>query len=197
MRSKDGRQLIGIDAGTRADSARAAYEALRRHAPDLPALTHVLVTHSHRDHVGGHAFFRSLEPRPRFYARENYRAELDRELGAPSVFSANFFGSRFDVEAVKSFEPDELVGGARRLDIGGTRFELIPAAGGETEDALLIHRPELGVLCVAGDDRSGHRQGPARAAPRPRAAHPAVGRRPGAARLARAAGAAPRSTRRT
>ena len=31
--SDDGRELIGIDAGTRPDSAKAAYEALRAHAP--------------------------------------------------------------------------------------------------------------------------------------------------------------------
>src|SRR6202049_4722014 len=31
--SDDGRQLIGIDAGTRADSAKVAYEGLRGHAP--------------------------------------------------------------------------------------------------------------------------------------------------------------------
>src|SRR2546428_2566120 len=34
--SDDGRQLIGIDAGTRADSAKIAYEALRAYAPMLP-----------------------------------------------------------------------------------------------------------------------------------------------------------------
>jgi alkyl sulfatase BDS1-like metallo-beta-lactamase superfamily hydrolase len=36
--SDDGRELIGIDAGTRPDSAKAAYEALRAHAPGLPSL---------------------------------------------------------------------------------------------------------------------------------------------------------------
>lgn len=39
--------------------------------PDLPALTHVLVTHNHWDQVGGHAYFRSLEPGPEYYARSN------------------------------------------------------------------------------------------------------------------------------
>ena len=31
--------MIGIDAGTRVDSAKAAYEALRTYAPTLPELT--------------------------------------------------------------------------------------------------------------------------------------------------------------
>src|SRR5262245_46658229 len=67
--SDDGRELIGIDAGTRPDSARAAYEALRAYAPRLPELTTILVTHAHWDHVGGHQYFRSLNPRLKFLAR--------------------------------------------------------------------------------------------------------------------------------
>src|SRR5580700_10606561 len=51
--SDDGRQLIGIDAGTRADSAEVAYEALRAYAPNLPELTTIFITHSHWDHIGG------------------------------------------------------------------------------------------------------------------------------------------------
>src|SRR5271167_4696294 len=68
--SDDGRQLIGIDAGTRADSAKVAYEALRAYAPMLPELTTIFITHSHWDHVGGHKYFRALNPRVRFYARD-------------------------------------------------------------------------------------------------------------------------------
>jgi len=49
--SDDGRELIGIDAGTRPDSAKVAYEALRAYAPGLPELTTILVTHSHWDHM--------------------------------------------------------------------------------------------------------------------------------------------------
>src|SRR4030095_3598689 len=40
--SEDGRELIAIDAGTRPDSAQAAYEALRARVPKLPELTTVL-----------------------------------------------------------------------------------------------------------------------------------------------------------
>src|SRR5713101_9568307 len=65
--SDDGRELIGIDAGTRPDSAKAAYEALRARTPSLPELTTVFITHSHWDHVGGHSYFRALNPRLRFY----------------------------------------------------------------------------------------------------------------------------------
>src|SRR5207253_11439643 len=71
--SDDRRELIGIDAGTRGDSAKTAYEALRAYAPNLPELTTIFVTHSHWDHIGGQAYFRSLNPKPRFYARSNYK----------------------------------------------------------------------------------------------------------------------------
>src|SRR5215472_11552277 len=94
--SRDGRELIGIDAGTRPDSAKAAYEALRAHAPNLPELTTIFITHSHWDHVGGHSYFRSLSPVPRFYARANYQEELARELNAPGNLAEPFFGPRFN-----------------------------------------------------------------------------------------------------
>jgi glyoxylase-like metal-dependent hydrolase (beta-lactamase superfamily II) len=146
--SDDGRQLIGIDAGTRPDSARAAYEALRAHAPQVPRLTTVLVTHAHWDHVGGHRYFRALDPRPKFYARSTYRKEVARELAGPRNLTGRFFGSAFDPEDVGSFHPDVLVDRRTELRIGGTRIQAIPIEGGETEDALLYHLPDLGVMFV-------------------------------------------------
>ena len=104
--SDDGRQLIGIDAGTRADSAKVAYEALRAYAPSLPELTTVFITHSHWDHVGGHKYFRALNPRLRFYARSNYQEEIAREVDAPGIFGKQFFGERFSLDEVRSFKPD-------------------------------------------------------------------------------------------
>src|SRR5262249_14331682 len=49
--SKNGHELIGIDAGTRPDFAKGAYEALQAYAPGLPPLTTVFITHAHWDHV--------------------------------------------------------------------------------------------------------------------------------------------------
>jgi glyoxylase-like metal-dependent hydrolase (beta-lactamase superfamily II) len=146
--SDDGRELIGIDAGTRPDSAKSAYEALRAYVPRLPELTTVFITHSHWDHIGGHAYFRTLNPRLRFYARSNYQEEVARELDAPGIFGKRFFGERFNLEDVRSFKPDITIEHRTELTIGGTRIELIPVQGGETHDAMFIHLPGQGVLFV-------------------------------------------------
>jgi glyoxylase-like metal-dependent hydrolase (beta-lactamase superfamily II) len=146
--SDDGRELIGIDAGTRPDSAKAAYEALRAYAPGLPELTTVFITHAHWDHVGGHSYFRALNPHLRFYARSNYKEEIARELDAPSVFDKQFFGERFSLDNVRSFKPDVTIDGRTELKIGGTRIELVPVEGGETHDAMFVQLPDQGVMFV-------------------------------------------------
>ncbi|MGA7080835.1 MAG: MBL fold metallo-hydrolase [Terriglobales bacterium] len=146
--SDDGRQLIGIDAGTRADSAKVAYEALRAYAPSLPELTTIFITHSHWDHVGGHKYFRALNPHLRFYARSNYQEELARDFDAPGNFGEQFFGERFSLDDVRSFKPDVMIDGRTDLKIGGTRIELIPVHGGETHDAMLIYLPDQSVMFV-------------------------------------------------
>jgi glyoxylase-like metal-dependent hydrolase (beta-lactamase superfamily II) len=146
--SDDGRELIGIDAGTRPDSAKAAYEALRAYAPHLPELTTVFITHSHWDHVGGHRYFRALNPRLHFYARSNYGEEIALDLSAPGVFDKQFFGEAFSLDNVRSFKPDITVDRRTELRIGGTRIELIPVRGGETQDAMFIYLPDESVLFV-------------------------------------------------
>ena len=145
--SDDRRELIGIDAGTRPDSAKAAYEALQAYAPGLPELTTVFITHSHWDHIGGQTYFRSLNPRLKFYARSNYEEEI--ALGnAGDIFRKQFFGTRFNFDDVRSFKPDIAIDRRTELKIAGTRIELIPVQGGETHDAMFIHLPDLGVMFV-------------------------------------------------
>src|SRR5262245_7242651 len=146
--SEDGRELIGIDAGSRPDSARAAYEALRAYPPRLPELTTVLITHAHWDHIGGQKYFRALNPRLKFYASGNYQEELTRVLNAPGIFEARFFGSKFSPDDVRGFKPEITIDRQTEAKIGGTRIDFIPVEGGETKDALLIHLPDLGVMFV-------------------------------------------------
>ena len=144
--SRDGHELIGIDAGTRPDFAKGAYEALQAFAPGLPPLTTVFITHAHWDHVGGHAYFRSLTPRPQFYGRGNYQEEFEKEFNGPDVFAKQFFGERFGFEDLWSYKPDITIDNRTDLNIGGSKVELIPARGGETHDAMLIYLPDEKVM---------------------------------------------------
>jgi len=146
--SADRRELIAIDAGTRPDAARAAYEALKAAVPSLPPLTTVLITHAHWDHVGGHSTFRSLNPAVRFIGRSNYQDELAIDAMANPAGLREFFGDRFRLDDVLSYKPDVTVDRATALVIGGTRFSLLPTRGGETDDAMLVHMPDQGVLFV-------------------------------------------------
>ncbi|HSC00805.1 MAG TPA: MBL fold metallo-hydrolase, partial [Burkholderiaceae bacterium] len=146
--SADRRELIAIDAGTRPDSARAAYEALKAAVPSLPPLTTVFVTHAHWDHVGGHSFFRSLNPAVRFVGRSNYQDELAIDAMANPDGLRQFFGDRFRLADVLSYKPDVGVDRATTAVIGGTRFNLLPTRGGETDDAMLVQMPDRGVLFV-------------------------------------------------
>ena len=146
--SDDRQELIGIDAGTRPDSAKTAYEALRAYAPNLPELTTIFITHSHWDHVGGHTYFRTLNPPVRFYARSNYAEEIAHDLNQPGIFDKQFFGQAFSMDNVRSFKPDITIDRRTGLKIGGTRIELIPVEGGETHDAMFINLPDLGVMFV-------------------------------------------------
>src|SRR5262245_40480958 len=146
--SKDGHELIAIDAGTRPDFAKGAYEALQAHAPGLPSLTTVFVTHAHWDHVGGHSYFRGLNSHPKFYGRGNYQEEFEKEFNAPEIFGKQFFGERFKAEDVVSYKPDVAIDNRTEVNIGGSNFELIPAHGGETHDAMLIYLPDEKVMFV-------------------------------------------------
>src|SRR5215510_13030045 len=144
--SRDRNQLISIDAGTRPDFAKGAYEALQAFAPGLPPLTTVFVTHAHWDHVGGHSYFGGLNPRPKFYGRGNYQEEFEKEFNGPDVFGKPFFGERFNPKDVRSYKPDTVIDNRTEIHIGGSKFELIPVRGGETHDAMLIYLPDERVM---------------------------------------------------
>ncbi len=134
--------VVAIDAGTTEETARAALQALRR-VTSRP-ITHVILTHGHWDHVGGLKAF--LESNPQVIAQAGVADEL-RLVNGTGVRFQYFFGTdagqrRYEVR------PNHLVREPEALTLGGTRFVLYPARGGETADALLIDVPDRGVLFV-------------------------------------------------
>jgi glyoxylase-like metal-dependent hydrolase (beta-lactamase superfamily II) len=131
--------VVAIDAGTSPEHAGAALRELRR-TIDLP-ITDVIVTHAHWDHLGGLSAL--LDDGARVVAQAGYAEELDI-VNATGVPFRAFFGA----EDRHTFElaPDQLVGEPTSLIRGGTRFDLYPVHGGETQDALLVHLPASGVL---------------------------------------------------
>ena len=142
--SDDQRALISIDAGTQPYSMEAGYKFLVERHPDLPKLTTVFVTHAHWDHIGGFSYLMSLNPEMTIYGRGNYEGTVDRVLRSHSYHQ--FRGATFENEWVSAYRPNVVVNNTTELTVGGTSFELIPVTSGETEDALLIHVPDLGVL---------------------------------------------------
>jgi len=134
--------IVAIDAGTTEETARSALQALRR-VTSRP-ITHVLLTHAHWDHIGGLSAL--LDSNPQVIAQAAFPDEL-RIVNGTGVPFKYFFGSagsrrRYDVK------PHHLVREPETLTVGGTRFVLYPARGGETADALLIHVPDRGALFV-------------------------------------------------
>ena len=134
--------IVAIDAGTTEETARAALQALRRSTSQ--PITHVILTHAHWDHIGGLGAM--LDANPQVIAQAAFAEEL-RIVNGTGVPFRYFFGvtgsrRRYDVR------PQHLVREPETLMVGGTRFVLYPAHGGETADALLIHVPDRGVLFV-------------------------------------------------
>lgn len=138
--SADRSELISIDAGTRPESARRAHEALLRAHPDLPMISTVLVTHAHWDHIGGHEYFRGINPQVKFISRDNYHEQTDTIADTEPAFKF-FFSKHYSRDSVTTYQPDETISERSTRVIGGTTFELIPIPGGETADGLFVYVP--------------------------------------------------------
>ena len=142
--SADKSQLIAIDAGTQPFSFASALKQMEDTYPDLPELTAVLVTHAHWDHVGGHEFIRRRYPEAVFYGRENFHGTLQRAQRNHPYKQLR--SNKYVHDWIRGYEPDIAVAQHTEIEIGGSTFQLSPAIGGETEDALLIRHDPSGIV---------------------------------------------------
>jgi glyoxylase-like metal-dependent hydrolase (beta-lactamase superfamily II) len=130
--------IVAIDA---ASTPGHAASALRLRAiTDLP-ITHIILTHAHFDHVGG--LDALTADGATVIAQANFPDELRRQNSGPAPF-------RYLLPAGRSHRvrvsPDHLVREPEKLAIGGVEFVLIPIAGGETHDGLIIHVPDREIV---------------------------------------------------
>ena len=135
--------VVAIDAGTTQDRVKAALGDLD--PPADGAISHLILTHAHWDHIGGAGALRG--PGTRVIAQAGFPAGLDRQQGDRPLFRY-FTGAAGDVPP--AVVPDQLISEPTPLTAGSTELVLYPAPGGETSDALMVHLPASGVL-FAGD----------------------------------------------
>src|SRR6202044_1357993 len=135
--------VVAIDAGTTEDRVKAALSDLDLRADH--AISHLILTHAHWDHIGGAGALRG--PGTRVIAQAGFPAGLEREQGNRPRFRY-FTGDAGDVPL--DVVPDQLISEPVALTVGGTELVLYPAPGGETPDALMVQLPANGGL-FAGD----------------------------------------------
>ena len=140
-----GEGVVAIDAGTAPQRVEAALAGAGLRADQV---THVILTHSHFDHVGGIGAL--LGPGTKVIAQAGFPAELDGQRGNFLPFR-NFTGTAAGFGRGQAAQPaavavDQLISEPTTQTIGGTELVLYPASGGETGDALMIYLPASGVL---------------------------------------------------
>jgi glyoxylase-like metal-dependent hydrolase (beta-lactamase superfamily II) len=133
--------IVAIDAGTTEASAGAALAALRTRTQ--APIRHIIVTHAHWDHIGGLAAIAG--PGVDLIAHARFADELARSNSVDMPFHF-FFGAK--AHGPYALAPTRVVTGPETVVLGGIRFALHPAHGGETEDALVVQLPDAGLTFV-------------------------------------------------
>lgn len=140
---RTGSGTLVVDTGSTPAHATDALDAYR--AVSTAPVTHVILTHAHWDHIGGLDAMRG--PGTEIVAQAGFAAQLaeqNERAGPWRRFLPAGAGHRHDVT------PHRTIDRRTTLRVGDLDVELVPAHGGETNDALLVHLPGRGVV-FAGD----------------------------------------------
>jgi len=144
-----GRVVINTGMGFEGPVHKRLFDAV-----DQGPVRYILLTQSHVDHVGGVDLFREADTE--IIAQANNAAcQADDARIHPFrvAHSAPFFPTAVD-RAQKNLHvqarPDPTLTFDERhhFDLGGTRFELISAPGGETIDSMVVWLPERRIAFV-------------------------------------------------
>ena len=156
VRTAEGNLLFDTGLATQA----AKHKRLLQEAAPGP-VTHIVLSHSHADHIGGVKFWRAEFPDAQLIAHAKFPSG-QRYLKAlePHFWSRNRLLYPFMPEAPPEggfaayggVQPDVLVadGAAHSFTLGGVRFEALPAPGAEGEDNLVLWLPQQRAL-FSGD----------------------------------------------
>ena len=110
-------------------------------------LRYIVLTQGHVDHVGGVGEFREQGTRV-IAQRNSTRCQADdRRIAGYHLWRTKvFFGLGARVTAPELIEPDIAFDESYAFELGGRRFELHAAPGGETIDSCCVHLPEHGIV---------------------------------------------------
>lgn len=133
---------------------------------DDSAVTHLILTQGHVDHVGGVQYFRDLHSGLSVIAQANnpehqaYDTRLAAFRGNRSAFAfTDKFSNAFAYYAEQGHDdfpaqdvptPDVLVHERYSFEVGGLEVEVIGVAGAETNDSLIVWLPQHRI-CFTGN----------------------------------------------
>jgi len=142
----DRKELVAIDAVTQPIAAQKAYHYLEKHVQPLPPLTTLIITHAHWDHIGGFTGFLKINPKLKIISNAAFGSVLERSIRNPQYKQLR--SETYENGWLQNFKPDIEISKEQTIVIGGTKVELKPVIGNETEDAMFIYLPKEELVFV-------------------------------------------------
>ena len=147
IHTPEGNVLFDTGLGTQA----ARHKRLLQNMVEGP-VTHIVLSHSHADHIGGAKFWRAEFPNAqivthaRFREGQRYLKDLEHHFWDRNRLLYSFMPEKPPESGLVQYggvEPDVEVpdGTVHRFSIGGLEFEVHPTPGAEGDDNLVLWLP--------------------------------------------------------